>query len=165
MTPRGSSQNAGFNSAGQGWGLRLCTFNELPGDATAARPWTTRWAEHVTNTCRVFFHEQGHDPIYQNLQPPHIINTDHLGGLLAKWKDPPLFKSIPSGLCLMTLLVHLVHSHRGCLTWQQGPRRTVSAPDDGEWGESIPTVFHVYVFVSTFKISQFQGGLFYNRVY
>ena len=38
MTPRGSSQNAGSNSAGQGWGLRLCTFNELPGDAAAAHP-------------------------------------------------------------------------------------------------------------------------------
>lgn len=69
----------------------------------------------------VFPSEQGHDLIYQNLQPSRIINTDHLGGLFAKSKDPPLFKSISSGLCLMTLLLHPVHSHRGCLTQQQGP--------------------------------------------
>ena len=69
----------------------------------------------------MFPSEQVHDSIYQNLQPPHIINTDHLGGLFAKSKDPPLFKSISSALCLLTLLVHLVHSHRGCLTRQRGP--------------------------------------------
>ena len=35
----------------------------------------------------MFPSEQVHDSIYQNLQPPHIINTDHLGGLFAKSKD------------------------------------------------------------------------------
>lgn len=34
----GSSQNAGSNSAGQAGGLRLCTFNELSGDAVGPRP-------------------------------------------------------------------------------------------------------------------------------
>lgn len=53
MIPWGSSQNADSHSAGQGWGLRLCTFSELPGDAATACPWTTLWTEHVTNTCRV----------------------------------------------------------------------------------------------------------------
>ena len=38
MIPWGSSQNADSHSAGQGWGLRLCTFSELPGDAATACP-------------------------------------------------------------------------------------------------------------------------------
>lgn len=95
-------------------------FNALLGDATAALH-EPHAGLSMSQILVVFPSEQGHDPIYQNLQPPHIINTDHLGGLFAKSKDPPLFKSISGALCLLTLLVHLVHSHRGCLTWQQGP--------------------------------------------
>lgn len=139
-------------------------FNALPGDATAALH-EPHAGLSMSQILVVFPSEQGHDPIYQNLQPPHIINTDHLGVYLPNQRTLHFSKAFPVPcVCWPSLSTWSIHTE-GVWHDSRGPWRTVSTPDDGEWGESIPTVFRVYVFISTFKISQFRGGLFYNRVY